>query len=49
MNTQERRRRQGQAGSRSSSALHTQLVGLAAGSPPGLPHLPPPVPGMMDT
>lgn len=49
VNTQEWRRGQGQALSRSSSALHTQLVGLAAGSPPGLPHLPPPVPGMMAT
>lgn len=47
VNTQERRRGRGQTGSRSSSARHTQLVGLAAGSPPGLPHLPPPVPGMM--
>lgn len=49
VNTQEWRRGQGWAESRSSSARHTQLVRLAAGSPPGLPHLPPPVPGMMAT
>lgn len=45
----QRRRGRGQAGSCSSSARRTQLVGLAAGSPPGLPHLPPSVPGMMAT